>query len=392
MLLRDLRSASFRGVPFLVPSDTVEEGRTTLDHLYPDSSFRYAEDNGGIPPEFALSIILAEPNLPAKYRALRAALTRPGPGTLKHPWYGNQFCQLDGKFKVKRDDKHAGYLEIEAKFLVTGPPLFPALVSSGIPAVVGNLASAAVIAIWDAFSRTYSASGVSARTVSSLSDRVVAIGDALVTAFGSASSTPARIVTDAGYLARDAAALGQRMVTSLEAPFDDDTISDAQMIAGFTALNDLAVSMADDADAMETDTLDKAARADLTRTLAAHLEAASFAGLARAMAIAAYATADDVERDEVALADRYGTLQARTLAEAIEIAVRDIHVAAADVLRDSAVRLPRLTTLRVNNYPASVLAYMLYDDDSATQTLVDLNLDQTPVLLGGDVQALLTTD
>lgn len=384
-------------MPFLVPSDTLEEGRTSIDHLYPDSFFRYAEDNGGIPPKFALSMIVAEPNLPAKLRALRRALTAQGPGTLKHPWCGSQFVQVDGAYSIKRNDKTSGYVELEVKFLVTGPPQFPGLVS-GIAAVVSGLSASSLLTLFAEFQAGLQPvlSHVSSER---LTEAIVEAGEQLAANFRSASPAPDRIVREAGILASAPDRLGSLFVESIRAAFDDASISEATLVEGFVALADIGTAQAETAAAIEPTTLDLAQRRLNMALLAATVETAGFLGLCEAMAGRTYLTADDVERDEQRLTERYENLHARDLAVTVRDALREIYVATSEVLRDSTVRLPRIIALDVQNYPASVLAYLLYEDkrqsgnvktvENRVTTLVALNLAQTPLLLAGDTDVVM---
>ena len=426
MLLRDLQRASFRGVPFLVPSDELSEGRTALDHLYPDAFFRYAEDNGGIPPKFKISAVLAEPNLPAKVRALRRALTQQGPGTLKHPWIGAQFVQVDGAFTIKRSDKEAGQVDIEIKFLVTGPPQFPSL-ASGISAVVSGLAATAVVDLFREFVAAYGdpfplgavsvagnraddrqrprerATGVvdalSAKSLSLVSDAIGDLGTVLVAHMGSASAAPARIVEQSGLLAHDSTAFSTLMVQSIRSAFDDETIEDRVLTSGFSSLADAAVEIVAQASDIVATTVDLANRKVALAILGGYAQAAAFIGLAESVAVRRYDTADEVETDEILLVSHYELLQERDLPASVRAALRDIYVAASEVLRDAAVRLPRIVSVPAFNTPASVLAYMLYEDrfergnvvivEDRAAMLVKLNLDQTPLLLAGDAAVVM---
>lgn len=153
--LDDLRAASFRGAHFLCPNDHLEEGRNVIAHHYPGSSVLFAEDNGGYPPEFTLTCIIHGPNWLADYSRLRTALNRPGPGTLKHPWYGSQTCAAK-KWRAKRRDDDLGVIELEVCFLATTPSaIFPAQIT-GIAASISTLAAGAIGAIFTGFSAGFS--------------------------------------------------------------------------------------------------------------------------------------------------------------------------------------------------------------------------------------------
>ena len=232
-------------------------------------------------------------------------------------------------------------------------------------------------------------SPLSAASAAAVAERVAGLGDALAAAFGRASADPDRVIRDAGTLAADAATLAGVLKSAYRAPFDDDDLPDAALVAGFNALSSFSRNLVIEADALAPTTIDLVSRAQSFRVIGQITEAAAFAGLAEAVAGRAYRTADDVERDETTLSDAYSAIQAGYLSAPLAALLADVHVAASEVLRDSAVRLPRVTVIRIVNVPASVLSYMLYDSDKNEQAIVDLNLDQTPVLLAGDISVLI---
>jgi len=387
MLPRDLSPASFRGVRFLVPSDTAEEGRNSIRHAYPDASFHYLEDNGRHPPEFKISALLHGDNLPAKFASLRSALTRPGPGLLKHPYYGRQLCMVDGKFRVKRDDREAGVIEIEIPFSVTGPAALPGIVT-GVAAYVTGIATSALTSLFQQFADLYPApnSPESARV---LAAAVGDIGASLDTSFRSAGTAGADLARDSARLARDPAALADAIHAAVRAPLDDDTYAAPDLVTGYLRLADVAELIALDADAITTTTSDRVSRQSALETLAAHVDAAAFLAMADAMAGRDYTTADEVTRDEDRLAGRIDSIQGRTLDAATHDAVLLVYTAASEVMQAAAVRLPRLVTMRVNNLPLSVLAYHLYESDARQQALVDLNLAANPILVAGSTSVLM---
>lgn len=389
MLPIDLQPASFKGAPFLVPSDEVEEGRNAVTHEYPDASFRYVEDNGLIPPKFSISALLHGADLPAKLNRLRSALNSPGPGLLKHPYYGAQFVQVDGCYRVRREDKQAGVIELEIKFAVTGAPVLPGIVS-GIAAVVTGLATSALTTMFSAFTAAYG-SPRAAGTLSRAATAIATFAATLSQSFSSAGDGPVRLMANAGKFARNIADAELILFEAFRAPFDDDTIPSRDLVLGFAAAGTVAAEIADEASAISASTVDLAIRRSALMVLGATLQAASFVCLADAMAGTTYATAEEVESDEDRLTEAFSQVQGRELDASVHEDLVSIHTAASEVLRDATVRLPRLTSIDTSPIPASVLAYSLYESDASTFTIVNLNLDRDPVLMFGPVSALTVT-
>lgn len=387
MLLTDLRSASFKGARFLVPHDEVEEGRNAVCHEYPDASHRYVEDNGRIPPRFTISALVHGSDVAAKAARLRSALMSPGPGVLKHPWAGTQFVQVEGPYRVRREDRQAGIVEFEITFAVTGAPILPGIVS-GVAALVTGLASSAVTSLFSSFTSRFggASGGVSATR---LADGIALVASALDAKTGSSSDAASKLISRAGQIVRDPAYGEAIFVEAFRAPFDDDTLTNPTLVSAFTDAHTAASVVSLDADAILPTTADLARRKADMAVLGATLQAASFASLADAMAGRTYLTGEDVDADEDLLADVFGQVQSTELDQDIHDELVKIYTAASEVLRDVAVRLPRLSQIDVKSMSASVLAYNLYESETDLMTLVALNLDQDPVLFGGATSVLV---
>lgn len=397
MLLADLQAASFRGAPFLVPSDDTQEGRNAIKHRYPDASFLYAEDNGLLPPEFKLTAILHGKGLPGKLSRLRRALNQPGPGVLKHPHYGTQFVQVDGKYIVKRSDKESGVVTLIIKFVVTGPPRNPGTVS-GVAAYVTGLAGTAITQLFEAFQKEFGApkSRVSTQEIN---DVLSYIAGELLT-FGSATNAPSGMLARSDFYIRNTDQLVPLLVQSYRDPFEDRTISTAKLVDGFSSIADAGTTIFVDASGIIPSTTDLQSRKTTIEAFGKYTEAAALASIADAMAARDYTTANEVESDEDRLTDLFETTQERELPTDIHRQLMEIYVATSEILRDVAVRLPRVTEIDIGPIPASALAYQLYENNGMTnglvesrvQTLVDLNLSQDPSFLTTNATVLVEAD
>jgi prophage DNA circulation protein len=380
--LRDLQPSSYRGVRFLVPKDKAEEGRKSIPHHYPDSPVRYVEDNGYCPPEFELSIVLHGRNLLSDWAELRAALNRPGPGTLMHPWYGPQFCSVMGPWKVTREDGFLGELHLEVKFSVTGPPSFPGLVT-GIAAAVTGLSAQFLTQLFSAFTGRFGlpVSPVSAAVVIAEFGTLARTASAL---FGASPGIPdavRHLTADAFPTLSSPLQLNADLSTVFRAPFEDRSHTGAELVTAYTRLDATFDDMAYRASLIPTDTADYATRRASLAHLSATGQTACLAVLAEAMAGRAYISAQAVHADEAFLDARLAAAIARDLDHDQVMALTQLVLSAQAVLRKDALRLPLLDELRIPDAPASWLAYMLDDDMRRLDTLCDLNDDQPPILL-----------
>ena len=91
MTWRDaIRSASFRGVPFVVEGSTARFGRRVAVHEYPQRDIPYHEDMGRATRTFTVRGLVGGDGQDYRARrdALLDAIETPGPGQLVHPTYG----------------------------------------------------------------------------------------------------------------------------------------------------------------------------------------------------------------------------------------------------------------------------------------------------------------
>lgn len=387
MLLADLVPASFRGARFLVPKDTFEDGRNTIEHTYPDSNLHYMEDNGKHPEEFAVTAILHGRDLPAKLRRLKRALNTPGPGTLKHPYFGSKFVTVCGPYKGERSDANSGVITLEIKFKVTGPPLTS--VVSGISAVVSSLAGTAVSALYASFVTTYGQVEALLSSRDQIASVIETVATSVVSAFSN-SAAGSRLAVDAAAYVDQPDLLAARMDAMLAAPMDDVTNFTAeQLVLAYRDVMDAVGAEVDAAAAIVTTTFQLQSRRQALMTVTQWAEVNAFIRLCQACAVRQYRTAEEVETDEADMISRWAEIQERDLPEDVTRLVKDVAISTSEVLRDLLVRLPNTEVIEVKRLPASLVCYTLYDSDANQQTVVDLNPETNPIQMAGPTTILM---
>lgn len=183
------------------------------------------------------------------------------------------------------------------------------------------------------------------------------------------------------------------LVALFQAPFEDEQISSTSLVTGYTAAFTALRGYADDVDAIDPTTADLANRQVQADLFVSHAMAACFSAIAEGMAAKAhakvYARAEEVDDDLGALDDSWNALSARGTIDAdLRAQLLEIMLRTSEVLRGLEVTLPRTVVVSAPDAPASVMAYLLYDTDTRTDTLIGLNPDQAPWLFSGAVDAL----
>ncbi|MFP3921671.1 MAG: DNA circularization N-terminal domain-containing protein, partial [Dichotomicrobium sp.] len=382
-------------VRFLVPRDSFQGGRNSIEHEYPDASRRFVEDNGLIPSRFRITAVVHGRGATGRLRALKAALDTPGPGTLLHPYFGAQFVSVIGPYRGHREDRDSGVFVLEITFAVTGPPAFPGTVA-GIAAAVSGLSAGAITSMFEAFSAVFPRPQ-SAFSAGVLADAVTDVADTLDGAFGAVEdvsrhadyvSTYARRLVDAP------GELAPRLEAIARAPFEDPDISNERLFFSFCDLCATIGRIQDDMESIELTTRDRILRRDGLRVLTFFIRALALVSMAEAAAGRNFTTADEVVDAQDRLVGRWNDLSEVQLeglsaqTDQIMEQVRETWAAALDVLRELRLQLPEIVPLDVGDMPSSVLAYQLYESESEFESLAEINPGTNPILYDGEVNIL----
>lgn len=386
--LQERLPASFRGISYLSLKGHTESGRHEVLHEYPDASHRYAEDNGLRVPDFHETALIHGADAIARMRRFEAALRTPGPGTLIHPDHGRQWVQV-GKYSLKHDQGDIGVYTFEIAFHVTGPPIFPGILS-GIAAAITGLSASALTAMFNEF-KSALVSPVSYLSQQVLGGAASAIIGTVAAEFGNVATVALmarQVARSPEYIVADAQRFGDTLFATMRAPFDDLTVPQSRLWSGMADVADAATAVLADAAAITPNTPDLASRQTALVLLGATMMQAAFVSLCEAAAGKTYATVAEVSADIATLSDMRRSLAGIMTSPAVKAAVDHIYAETMQVLQKEQVTLPDVMKIRVNELPASEIAYQLYDGIGDLTTLVGLNAGQSPALYDEQVSVL----
>lgn len=124
-LTTQLLEASFRGVPFRVRSEGKSEaGRKIILHDYVNSSDRFVEDQGELPPRFRITAFVHGENFKQLADALEGALKQKGAGRLVLPTLG-AFSVYAMPYSVDASQTSVGEISFSLDFAVGRPAAGP---------------------------------------------------------------------------------------------------------------------------------------------------------------------------------------------------------------------------------------------------------------------------
>ncbi|WP_274643420.1 DNA circularization protein [Pseudomonas serbica] len=117
------QGASFRGVPFLVDTDSVPVGRRTQLHEFPQRDQPFVEDLGRRTRHYKFTGFVAGDDCLAQRDRLLTALDKPGSGELVHPWFGRMTVTA-GECEVSHARNELGMVRFNLEF-IDGMLAFP---------------------------------------------------------------------------------------------------------------------------------------------------------------------------------------------------------------------------------------------------------------------------
>lgn len=216
-LADDLLPASFRDVPFEVETTTLQAGRRTQLHEYPQRDIPYVEDLGRATRDLNFTAFVTGDDYVNQANALLAALEEPGPGTLIHPWFGSLTVSLNAPATVGFDAA-LGVARFTLSFIESGALEFPAAADS-TPSQSRIAADRLETASANSFSSAFSIKGfqdfVAAAASGNLGSMLGIVSDGAIGSVLGYSDSLAATVTTAIALISNPATLGWKVLGAL---------------------------------------------------------------------------------------------------------------------------------------------------------------------------------
>lgn len=164
-----LLPASFKGVSFSVRSESSSDiGRKLILHEYVNSSERFVEDQGQIPPKFSVRAFVHGEDFIARAARLEQALNEEGSGRLSLPVFGVSTV-FAGAYSKDASQQSVGEITYTIPFFAGRPAPGPTAARSAIQDVyqAGDDARAAVE---EAFADLYIAPDTSVNSIAAIGD------------------------------------------------------------------------------------------------------------------------------------------------------------------------------------------------------------------------------
>lgn len=350
--LPGLLRCSWRGVPFFMEQSERVSGRRRAEFPLAASDRTLTQDLGLLTGPIDVEGIYVGADYIAVERAMRAALSRPGPGVLEHPWYGPLLVEIADTGTTAFDHRRLRSFKIRASFKPAENPITNLLSTLGAMFAAATGLSAAAQAVTSA-AMTLAYAGDAFRSVATAVEAAMLAGPG-GTALAALSTLPGASAIGAG---ADAAVAWQADWTARIAKAG--TPSPAPAIgagpAGRTSTSVISPRTAAAALVVVADASTSRASDPLPRRLSAlGLRSAALAAAVEPLAADDYESAQDAaaRRTEILAAfDRAMTEAAALVSDApsvvapVHAALRTARRRIAEDLDDRIGRLPSVVTI-----------------------------------------------
>ena len=412
MILDKLQPASFRDFQFLVPRSRVTEGRKTVAHEFVNSSNRFIEDLGGFPQKFSVTAIIHGADAIQQRDNFRELLNKPGSGILIHPSYGRKNVAVEGQYTASESDTELGEFRFEITFAIDSGAAFPSKgnpTTSTVSASEQEARSSTLQRVKDQWNvpQTTISNADAASKLTAYADQVSASFAPIVTDASEIIRVTSVVKNNASALVRSgsvADAVGSILVTLDLIPAETfATLAAGKGLLDFGAFDEPITNSA----GLSVDQSNRVLNRNLLNSAVRSTSLAKSYTTSTLVDFQTTARLDD-NRSELAAASRAiirdireaGVQFDAASAQGVQIntsrdkeainALLDTRSLGEEIMSQNGENLYRISAVQSPLTSARLLSYALFEDDSETSIIADLNSGQKPSRLSGDLEAVST--
>ena len=376
----DRLPASFRGVSFLVTSESESGGKKHDTHEYPNADFRFTEELGMLSPTFTLQGIVHGENANSRRSALINALSRRGVGTLVHPARGTvqvQCISYVASSENENNGQHAFSMTFQASR--QNATLSPGLLSASSISV---RVFSAIGLMQTAFSSAYQTPD-GTLNITSAQNKLTSISSDLSTAF----SVP-NLVQSQASMFRSALRVfndgitqnslsGSRTASSLNALFATTENIFTNAGDGLSPWLGLT-TFGDDDQEIDRTTFNRTQREENRLILNDYVRIYSFAGALEAASFRDYSTDTEIIEAKQVLTQAFDDVFLTPDSvigrdEDIKSPISDIYADTLRILDEKIINTPRVVSVNVASSSAALTSYLYYASIDREDTIAGLN-------------------
>lgn len=411
MILDKLQPASFRDFRFLVPRSQLRDGRKTVTHEFVNSNNRFVEDLGQFPNKFTVTAIIHGSDAIQQRDNFRAILNKSGSGILIHPSYGRQEVTVEGQYTVTDADTELGQFRFEITFAIDAGAAFPRLGQPTTSTVAASEQTARTSILqrvkdqWNVPLTTISNSDAATKLASYASNiandfsGIVADASEIIRITNSVQNNASALVRSGSGVS---GAVGDILLSLDLIP--TETLSTLNAIKGFLNFGSTDQPI-NNSSGLSVDQSNRILNQNIFNS------AIQSTGLVKAYTTSTLVDFQivsrlDANRSQLATSSRSiingirsaGVQFDAASAQGVQVntsrdreavnAILDTRSLGEKIMSQNEENLYRLSTVKVPVTSARLLSYALFEDDSETTIIADLNNSQKPSKLSGDLGAI----
>lgn len=389
----------------------LRDGRKTITHEFVNSNDRFVEDVGSFPAKFTVSAIIHGSDAIQQRDDFRALLNVPGPGVLIHPSYGRQVVTVEGQYTVSDSDVELGQFIFEITFAIDSGPVFPRQQQD----TTSTVATSELEARARVLQRITDQWNIPLSQVSNANaaDKLTEYSTRIEKIFSAIVEDPSEIIRITNRV-KDAAAASVRTGQGVSSAVGDILVSlDLIPVETLSTLNGIKDFLDFGSDDQPINNPAGLSTDQSSRQLNQGLFNSAIRSTSLVKAFTTSTLVDfqiasrlDANRSELAAASRsiINTIRATGVqfdaasARGVQIntsrdreavnAILDTRSSAEKILSRNEENLFRLSRVEIPLTSARLLSYALFENDSETAILSDLNRSQKPSNLSGELQAI----
>ena len=399
---RDLRRASFRGIPFLVTSTGFTGGRRLVRKRFPNSDRQALEDLGLNPREFTISGVIAAQRDPSgaeikDYREVRNALIEAlesrGSGVLVHPFLGRFEKVGVVSFNLSESMTSLGSSPIEITFSINDADALPKFTESVVGSITAGSRAVSIATkadVKERFKVTESFSGNFGDAATKITAVLNSVRDAVEVIASEELAVDAFDLRTQDY--------ENAILSSISNPevLGEDTVNLIDAIDGlyansantFSSLSRL-FDFGDNDTTIPQNTSGQIQRVLNRNVMNSIVQSSSLSQAYLAAAKLTFTTTDDIDTASEILEDQWQKLlSVEIMEEDVEESVAKLRVSANLFFDQERDLRPRVITVHTNLTSTNLLAYRYYGESTQGDTIAKLNGFQDGAGIEGDVKVL----
>jgi prophage DNA circulation protein len=394
----NLQPASFRGVSFGVFESSLEGGRRTVSHEYPQRDTASIEDLGLKARGYSVEAFVVGDDYMTSRNALQSALELGGSGILVHPYYGTQVVFVDS-YSIRESANDGGMASFTISFLQESSIVYPAVSQTAASTLASTITSASTNSA-AAMSASY-ASGTGAVATQAASDVTNSIGiiqaqsklkvrsasavsydlTGQVNNYDAFMRDSEKIAANAGTLIQSPETLSYDL-TDITGRLVDMTSDPALAVTGYSAMFDALAAYFSGLAFLSTTT--GAAQQENANLLRDVLLLSVASSAASAAVTIDFTTKEDAIDTRDAITDMLGTFMTNAVDDSMFETAQDLRASVASAIPPPGTQLKDITTVDVpSTTPSLVLAWSIYGEIDSERDLVTRNDIASPWAIRG---------